>query len=72
MILDKYPVIPINVAWSKALTGLNPSKSIPNKERISYLSPTILYLQDWAMQNEDLEWMPEDHTGVNFVITRVS
>jgi hypothetical protein len=29
-------------------------------------------LQDWGMQDEDLEWMPEDRMGINFVITRDS
>jgi SAM-dependent methyltransferase len=29
-------------------------------------------LQDWGMQDKDLEWMPEDHMGVNFVISRMS
>lgn len=27
-------------------------------------------LQDWGMQDDDLEWMPEDRIGINFVITR--
>ncbi|KAJ5493300.1 hypothetical protein N7539_002046 [Penicillium diatomitis] len=27
-------------------------------------------LQQWGMQDEDLEWMPEDRMGLNFVMTR--
>lgn len=29
-------------------------------------------LQEWGMQEEDLEWMPEDRMGINFVVTRES
>ncbi|KXG52194.1 uncharacterized protein PGRI_084780 [Penicillium griseofulvum] len=33
---------------------------------------SVVALQDWGMQNEDLEWMPEDRMGINFVIKRES
>ena len=33
---------------------------------------SAITLQDWGMQDEDLEWMPQDRMGINFVITRVS
>ncbi|KGO37241.1 hypothetical protein PEX1_011920 [Penicillium expansum] len=33
---------------------------------------SVVALQEWGMQDEDLEWMPEDRMGINFVITRES
>ncbi|OJJ70088.1 hypothetical protein ASPBRDRAFT_56812 [Aspergillus brasiliensis CBS 101740] len=29
-------------------------------------------LAEWGMEPEDVEWMPEDRMGINFVITRLS
>ncbi|KAJ5779112.1 hypothetical protein N7457_006832 [Penicillium paradoxum] len=31
---------------------------------------SVVKLQEWGMQDEDLEWMPEDRMGINFIITR--
>ncbi|KAJ5520832.1 hypothetical protein N7463_001285 [Penicillium fimorum] len=33
---------------------------------------SVVTLHDWGMQDEDMEWMPEDRMGINFVFTRES
>jgi len=36
------------------------------------LNISLVDLQEWGMEEEDVEWMPSGRKGINFVITRLS
>lgn len=33
---------------------------------------SLVDLREWGMEEEDVEWMPSDRKGINFVVTRLS
>ncbi|KAL4745198.1 hypothetical protein BDW72DRAFT_208395 [Aspergillus terricola var. indicus] len=54
------------------LVGLVPSWDLVQQETQTHWIVDVkeVGLQEWGMQVEDLEWMPEDRMGINFVLTR--